>query len=271
MFETREKLQGLILAEVKKSGRLLRLAGDGRCDSPGYNAKFLSYSLLDMETDAIVTFVVVAVNITGSSSRIEVEGFRRSMLQLCEKGFAVEVLATDRHVQIRSIMKKEFHHVDHQFDIWHLAKSVKKELTAKAKLKGTEDLNLWIRSISNHLWWAAANCKGDQDWLEECWVSIVNHVASIHSFKGEKMTQCAHSPLTSEQSRMKKWLKVGSRAHNASTEVALDKRLRKDIRQLSVLSHRKSRGLSFYDDKICPQASVLPARSNGSSHGTGCN
>jgi len=50
-----------------------------------------------METDAIVTFVLVDVNKTGSTSRMEDEGFRRCMLQLLAKGFAVEVLATDRH------------------------------------------------------------------------------------------------------------------------------------------------------------------------------
>jgi hypothetical protein len=45
------------------------------------------------------------------------------------------VLATDRHVQIRSLMKKQYPEIEHQFDVWHLANSVRKELLAKSKLR----------------------------------------------------------------------------------------------------------------------------------------
>ena len=36
------------------SGRSLLLAGDGRCDSPGFSAKYCTYSLMDTETNLIV-------------------------------------------------------------------------------------------------------------------------------------------------------------------------------------------------------------------------
>lgn len=39
-----KKLQEVELAKIKQQNRYLRLAGDGRCDSPGFNAKNCTYS-----------------------------------------------------------------------------------------------------------------------------------------------------------------------------------------------------------------------------------
>ena len=47
-----EKQQTDILKNT--SGRSLLLAGDGRCDSPGFSAKYCTYSLMDTETNLIV-------------------------------------------------------------------------------------------------------------------------------------------------------------------------------------------------------------------------
>ncbi|CAG2187304.1 unnamed protein product [Mytilus edulis] len=207
-----------------KQGTSFRLAGDGRCDSPGFSAKYCTYSLLDIETQHIVMFVVVKVTETGSSSKVEVEGFRTCMTYLLDQRFTIDVLETDRHGQIRSIMKKVFSNVDHQFDVWHLCKSLKKKLTGKAKSKGCEDLNFWIKAICNHLWWCASNCEGDKVLLEE-------NVAA-----------------------KKKWLVRESKAHKALKEVVLDKRPRKDICQLSEFCHTGN--LEVYHSlmlKYCPK------------------
>lgn len=104
-----------------------------------------------METQEIVAFVNIKVTETGSSSKMEVEGFRRCMTNLIEKGFKIELLATDRHVQIRYLVTKEFLKIDHQFDVWHLAKSIRKKLLQKSKTSGCEELSSWIRAICNHL------------------------------------------------------------------------------------------------------------------------
>lgn len=61
------------------------------------------------------------------------EGFKRCMENIQGKGAKVKVVATDRHVSIKSDMKRNYPDVDHQFDVWHLAKSVTKKLTEKAK------------------------------------------------------------------------------------------------------------------------------------------
>ena len=128
----------------------------GRCDIPGFSAKYCAYSLLDMNTDAVVTFVFVQISETGSSSRMEAEAFCLCMSYLLDLGFTIQVLATDSHVQIRNIIKKEFPSTDHQFDVWHLYNNIKK-LVQRAKAKGWEDLGLWVKAICNHLWWRTSS------------------------------------------------------------------------------------------------------------------
>ena len=42
-------------------GRVLTLGGDARCDSPGFSAKFGSYTLMDLELGKVVDFQLVQV------------------------------------------------------------------------------------------------------------------------------------------------------------------------------------------------------------------
>ncbi|KAK3083763.1 hypothetical protein FSP39_002787 [Pinctada imbricata] len=134
-------MQEHIFTKIKSQNRYLRLAGDGRCDSPGFNAKYCTYSLMDLDTQQIVAFVTVQVTETGSSSKMEVEGFKRCMDFLLERGFEIKVLATDRHVQIRSVMSKQYPQTEHQFDVWHLANSIRKKTLGKIEVAG--DRGAW--------------------------------------------------------------------------------------------------------------------------------
>ena len=77
-----------------------------------------------------------------------------------ESGIGISVLVTDRHPQISCIMKKDFLSINHQYDIWHLSKSLLKKLKIAASKKDCEELGLWRQSIINHLWWSAETCSG---------------------------------------------------------------------------------------------------------------
>ena len=176
-----------------------------------------------MDTDTVVTFVVVQVSETGCTARMEAEAFRCCMTYLLDLGFTIQVLAADRHVQIRSIMSKEYSSTNHQFNVWHLSNNLKKKLVQKAKGKGCEELGLWIKAICNHLWWCASNCNGDKDWLQENWTSVVHHIVNQHTFTGEHITQCPHKPLDPEAARKKKWLKKDTKAHNALKETTCER------------------------------------------------
>ena len=107
--------QNVDLEKVRSANRLFRLEGVGRCE---FSAKYCTYSLLDIEAQRVCMFVIVKVSETGSSSKMEVVGFRRSMNFLLHQGF----------VQIRSIMGKEYSDTEHQFDVWHLNTGIKKKL-----------------------------------------------------------------------------------------------------------------------------------------------
>lgn len=58
------------------------------------------------------------------------------------------------HNGTRKPMQTKFDGVDHQFDMWHLCKSICKKLIAVSKRKICKDITYWITPI-NHLWWSA--------------------------------------------------------------------------------------------------------------------
>ena len=88
-------------------------------------------------------------------------------------GIQNAIFTTDRHVTIWKIMRLEYADIIHQFDVWHVVKSVVKKLTSLAKQKSNEALSVWIQSISNRFWWCAESCNGNVKILREKWQSPV--------------------------------------------------------------------------------------------------
>ena len=78
-------------------GNDLKSSGDGRCDSPGYSAKYCTYSLMDSATDLILDYRLIQSSETGSSVAMEKEGLRWSLNYLLEQGVSIVTIATDRH------------------------------------------------------------------------------------------------------------------------------------------------------------------------------
>ena len=229
------KQQNILLRNM--AGRELTLIGDGRCDSPGYSAKYCTYILMEATTSAILDFSVVQVTETGSSSRMELEGFKRTIKTLQDADLNVKVIATDRHIQIRKFIRENLPDMSHQFDVWHMTNSIRKKLVKAAKKKGCEELMPWVRSISNHIWFCAGSCNMDPELLVEMWKSILYHIRDIHTFPGDKFTRCSHAPLPPESQRKKKWLKRSGKAFKALESVINDKKILKDLRQLNLFCH----------------------------------
>ena len=113
----------------------MRLSGDGRCDSHGHNAKYGTYTMIDRQSDQIVEFQIVQCTEVNNSNEMEREGFKCGMDNIKAKGGNIKVITTDRHVGIRADLKRNYSEVDHQFDVWHLSKSITKKLMEKAKKK----------------------------------------------------------------------------------------------------------------------------------------
>ena len=56
-----------MIDEIKKQDRTIDLFGDGRSDSPGHNAKYGTYTLMDENSEKIIDFSLVHVGEVSSS------------------------------------------------------------------------------------------------------------------------------------------------------------------------------------------------------------
>lgn len=212
----------------------LNLIGDGRFDSPGNSATFGTYTFMNSDNNEILDFFIAHVRNAGNSQRMESYAFTRVMKALIDVGISIASITTDRHKSIRKLLREKYPDILHQFDIWHFAKNISKELHKKAKLKKNKPLQPWIRSIINHFWWSCATCGKDEDVLREKWISVLNHVADQHEWEGcSKYHRCAHDQLTQKR----KWLRKGSPAHEVLKAVVLDGTKIKDLKHLTHFMH----------------------------------
>ena len=111
-----------------------QLCGDGRCDSPGCNAKYMTYSMLDQETNNVISMSMTQVTEAGNSNNMEKMGFIKVLNELKEK-IEIKQITTDRHKQVRKYLGEQEEEIDHQFDLWHFCKNIRKKLLAAAKKK----------------------------------------------------------------------------------------------------------------------------------------
>jgi len=87
----------------------------------------------------------------------------------------------------------------HNITYQHLLTDIKKKLAhaSVAKIKECELNGEWIKSVTNHLYWCAANAP-DGDDIVKRWKSLINYLCKIH-----------HDPLHSLEERRKKWFTPG--------------------------------------------------------------
>ena len=98
------------------------MLGDGCCDSPGYNAKYETYTIMDQRSGKIIDLPVSHVGMTANSSGMELEGLKHNLERLDENRISVNTLTTNRHKQVRTFLRKERKDIRHQFDILHVSK-----------------------------------------------------------------------------------------------------------------------------------------------------
>lgn len=233
----------------------LHLLGDGRCDSPGYNAKYGTYTIMNSLSGFILDFHISHVKIAGNSQRMELDGLKHVLQRMSESTISITSLTTDRHKQVRKFMRKEKKEINHQFDVWHMGKNIKKKLSKLAKQKRNMDLNPWIKSIINHFWWACASCNGNATELKEKWTSILYHITDRHQWKGcHYFKKCAHKKLSQTERSCKPFLKLNSPSFLSLEKVVTDKSLVADLAYLTNFSHTGTLEVyhSLYN-KYCPK------------------
>ena len=136
--------------------------------------------------------------------------------------------------------------IQHQFDIWHIGKNVKKKLLSYSHKKECEELKPWIKAINNHFWWCCASCHGNVINLKEKWQSILYHIRDKHRWEHTTLfNKCQRGKLSKAQRKEKKWLMEGSPSYIALEKVINDKNLINDLKYLVNFSHRRSGSVSF--------------------------
>ena len=147
------------------TGEQLKFCGDGRSDSPGHSAKYCTYTLMESTSSLIFDLEIIHMSMAENSTTMEREGLRRILKRLGDAPFTIQQVATDRSPMIKTLMRREFSSISHQFDVWHFVKSVVKKLTKATRKKEMAILRKWIPSIANHLSWSASSCNGDSTQL----------------------------------------------------------------------------------------------------------
>ncbi|XP_034033599.1 uncharacterized protein LOC117516843 [Thalassophryne amazonica] len=136
---------------LQAEGEPLVCGGDGRADTPEHSAKYSTYTMVELRKTAVIDVQLVQSNEVGGSYQMEQEGLQQS-LEKIEEYVDVGTLVTDRHVGINKMVREEYPGIWHFFDIWHVAKGIKKKLYNLSKLRDCQAVKPWISSIINHLY-----------------------------------------------------------------------------------------------------------------------
>lgn len=134
-----------------------------------------------MNTGAILSFALKQVSPGVSSVSLEVAGCAETLTEMEDMRAPVDVICTDCSASVAKRIREDFPTVEHQHDVYHIEKRITKKLTAKANIRGNEALRPWIKPITNHLWWAAQTCTGEEDLIER-WTSCIHHTVNHHQW-----------------------------------------------------------------------------------------
>ena len=238
--------------EDMKQAKSIDLSEYGRCDSPGHNAKYLTYSFTGKSTNKTGAFSLTQVTEAGNSNRMEKMGFEKALKWLKDEGIIPEQITTNRHILIRKYLKEKKQNITHEFDVWYFAKNIKKKLLAASKKSSCKILQKWIKSIGNHVWWSCATCEGDAQMLRERWINLLFHIQNKHKWTGhEKFQKCVHPLLTKKQVKAKEWLSPKSEAFEAVQNIVLDKKVLENLSYLTKFCHAEVLNIyiSLYNER----------------------
>lgn len=190
--------------------------GDGRMDSPGFSAKYCTYTVMDFHSKEILHMEIVDKReVRLKSPNMEPLAMQRSMSALAKEGVEVAELITDAHPQITSIMKKSYSTTKHSYDIWHGTKNLGKKLSAETTTKPKADLKPWIPNITKHFWDSARTCEGSAAQLKTKFYGVMHHVTNTHTWA---LGKCEHEAIE-EDDRNKAWLVPNSPSHQSLRKV----------------------------------------------------
>ena len=253
MYNTQKSL---VISRLKALGNKLAICGDAQYDSPGFTAKYCTYSIMNCTTNEIVDFCVIQRGqFTGELERQACQ----LLLDILVNEIKLDIgdFVTDRHTGIGAMMKKVFPAMFHAYDVWHMGKNLLKKLTACAKKH--PKVGLWARSIVRHFWWCCKNCQGDADLLLEMYHSSLFHLVNIHKWSRRKVVhrqlnllrvgsrpypstpktvmQCFHPQLLVKEDRETQWFSIGDEDFKAVFKVITATKFSNDVKKCCKFVH----------------------------------
>ncbi|KAG0423115.1 hypothetical protein HPB47_001081 [Ixodes persulcatus] len=194
-FDMQKKFLHPAAVKVWRAEQALVVRG-GRADSPGYSAKYGTYSLMEMNINRIIHFEIVQSTEVKSSSHMEKEGLKRSLDNMINQGLTIGMLVTDRHIGVKAMMKSDYSDTRHRFDAWHLAKG-KDALPYWEMSKGKNKILLsWLKSIRSHVYWCAQTSGDNGDLVLAKWTSLLRHMSNVHEHPNALYPACSHGDMT---------------------------------------------------------------------------
>ncbi|XP_077340616.1 uncharacterized protein LOC143984197 [Lithobates pipiens] len=155
--------------------------------------------------------------------------FKNCHDRILENSYDVQVLGTDRHPGIRKMLREEYDTIDHQFDLWHYSKSLKKKLPEACRKPNCHELQEWIAPIVNHFYWCSRTCRGDVNLFWKLWTSLLFHVRNIHQWEEDgQNSACLHGELSIFEKNAR-WLVKPSPPYKALEDIIASKQLKNDI------------------------------------------
>ncbi|XP_070578694.1 uncharacterized protein [Ptychodera flava] len=233
----------------KYRDRDIVVLGDGRMDSPGFNAQYCSYTIMENDSKDILSIVTMDKRMTErKSTNLEKACFVQSMTMLTDKDMKIGEVVTDSHLQIGAVMKRTYPDVKHSHDLWHVAKNLGNKIIQAGQDKDCRALQKWCRDIITHFWYSCKKASSYEEFLG-VWCGVLHHVTDEHEWVlpyGQGSNQCDHGPLT-ERSE-KEWLTKNGPAHVALRKIVLDKNFLKKIPYY--LSFRSTAELETFQQNI---------------------
>ncbi|XP_077978404.1 uncharacterized protein LOC144433886 [Glandiceps talaboti] len=234
----------------KYKDKSIVVLGDGRMDSPGFCAQYCSYTCMENESKDILSIVTMDKRETDrKSTNLEKACFEKSITELRGKGASIGEVVTDAHMQIGSLMKKNYQDIVHSLDIWHAAKNLGKKIIKAGQNKECKPLLKWSRHIVNHFWYCCKKATTYEEFLG-IWLGVLHHVVNEHQWlfaHGGGENSCDHGPLSND-GRETEWLQKGSVAHDALRKIVYDKRFFSKVK--NYLNFRSTAELETFQQHI---------------------
>ncbi|KAL2087073.1 hypothetical protein ACEWY4_018132 [Coilia grayii] len=245
--------QGGMLAELCQQQNVI-LGGDMRTDSPGQNARFGSYTMMDLRRNTVIDVQLVESSEIAGNDHMEQEGLERSLTVLKDHDVKPDCVVTDSHPKTQEFLSEAT--FTHYFDVGHIEKGLSKKLRKISQRKDCRKLKKWLRSIKNHLYWTAVSSTSGPERVAK-WKSILNHIQDIHVHDDPLFPRCPHPHRTSRDTN--KWLRAGTPAFCKLKKVLTNERVLRDVWRLSPHPHTPSlEAFHTLTTRFAPKSVALP-------------